>query len=246
MLNHIAQNYHKALSDIQSVCATHARPALEVTLLAVSKTHPVAAVIEAYAAGARHFGENYVQEGIEKVGALEALIPDHTAIWHFIGPLQSNKTRLVAQYFDWVHSIDRIKIAQRLSEQRPHSLRPINLCIQVNISAQSTKSGCTPEEAIQLAQQMIELPNITLRGLMAIPAPMPSTTLTHSESPASAPFRAMAQLFTDIQSQLPETAAKQFDTLSMGMSDDYPLAIAAGSTLVRIGTAIFGARAYPN
>lgn len=237
----IAQNYLSIQQRVAEACCAAQRAPESVLLLAVSKTHPAESVLAAYHAGARDFGENYVQEGTEKIEAFDALLPENQAIWHFIGPLQSNKTRSVAEYFDWVHSIDRLKIAQRLSEQRPSSRAPIHVCLQVNIDHSSSKSGCSPEAALDLAQHVAALPNLRLRGLMAIPKAM------DHEAPLSlqcAPFAALAELFARIKTQLPDTQANEFDTLSMGMSDDYSQAILAGSTMVRIGTAIFGARNY--
>ena len=206
----ISNNYQNTLTAIEQACLNCHRAATDVLLLSVSKTHPVESIAAAYAAGARDFGENYVQEAVDKIEEMDALMPENQAIWHFIGPLQSNKTRLVAEYFDWVHSVERLKIAQRLSEQRPTSRAPLNLCLQVNISR---------------------------------PAPMNSVDHLAQQR---APFDALRALFDSIKAQLPPEQANFFDTLSMGMSDDYELAIAAGSTIVRVGTAIFGARHYPN
>ena len=239
----IADNYQHTLKAIEQTCQHNQRAAENVLLLSVSKTHPFESVAAAYAAGARDFGENYVQEAVDKIEALDALMPDNQAIWHFIGPLQSNKTRLVAEYFDWVHSVERLKIAQRLSEQRPVSRLPLNVCLQVNISQQDSKSGCAPNEASTLALSIAQLPHLRLRGLMTIPAP---TNPADSVEQQRAPFDALRVLFERIKTQLPPEQAEFFDTLSMGMSDDYELAIAAGSTIVRVGTAIFGARHYPN
>ena len=239
----ISNNYHHIQQAIEQTCQRSQRAVADVLLLSVSKTHPVESVAAAYVAGARDFGENYVQEAVDKIEALDALMPENQAIWHFIGPLQSNKTRLVAEYFDWVHSVERLKIAQRLSEQRPTSRAPLNLCLQVNISRQESKSGCAPDEATALALSIAQLPNIRLRGLMAIPAPMNSVDHLAQQR---APFDALRALFDSIKAQLPPEQANFFDTLSMGMSDDYELAIAAGSTIVRVGTAIFGARHYSN
>ena len=239
----IADNYQHTLKAIEQTCQHNQRTAENVLLLSVSKTHPVESVAAAYAAGARDFGENYVQEAVDKIEALDALMPDNQAIWHFIGPLQSNKTRLVAEYFDWVHSVERLKIAQRLSEQRPVSRLPVKVCLQVNISQQDSKSGCAPNEASTLALSIAQLPHLRLRGLMTIPAP---TNPADSVEQQRAPFDALRVLFERIKTQLPPEQAEFFDTLSMGMSDDYELAIAAGSTIVRVGTAIFGARHYPN
>lgn len=201
-----------------------------VTLLAVSKTKPVSALEEAIAAGQTRFGENYVQEGVEKIQYFSV---NNTLEWHFIGPLQSNKSRLVAEHFDWCHTIDRLKIAQRLSDQRPADKAPLNVLIQINISDENSKSGITLAELPALAEQVAALPNVCLRGLMAIPAPE-----TNPER-QSAVFRQMKTAFREMQGKYP-----QADTLSMGMTDDMDAAITCGSTMVRIGTAIFGARNY--
>lgn len=201
-----------------------------VTLLAVSKTKPVSALEEAIAAGQTRFGENYVQEGVEKIQYFSV---NNTLEWHFIGPLQSNKSRLVAEHFDWCHTIDRLKIAQRLSDQRPADKAPLNVLIQINISDENSKSGITLAELPALAEQVAALPNVCLRGLMAIPAPE-----TNPER-QSAVFRQMETAFREMQGKYP-----QADTLSMGMTDDMDAAITCGSTMVRIGTAIFGARNY--
>lgn len=201
-----------------------------VTLLAVSKTKPVSALEEAIAAGQTRFGENYVQEGVEKIQYFSV---NNTLEWHFIGPLQSNKSRLVAEHFDWCHTIDRLKIAQRLSDQRPADKAPLNVLIQINISDENSKSGITLAELPALAEQVAALPNVCLRGLMAIPAPE-----TDPER-QSAVFRQMETAFREMQGKYP-----QADTLSMGMTDDMDAAITCGSTMVRIGTAIFGARNY--
>ena len=205
-----------------------------VRLLAVSKTKPAEDVREAALAGQRDFGENYVQEGVEKIAALERLLPPgHSPlVWHFIGPLQSNKTRPVAEHFDWVHSIDRLKVAQRLSEQRPEHLAPLQVCVQVNVSGEATKSGCEPEEAPALCRAVAALPRLTLRGLMAIPAPADDFESQRQ------PLARLRQLFLSLQAE-----GLALDTLSMGMSHDLEAAILEGSTLVRVGTAIFGARA---
>lgn len=200
----------------------------EVHLLAVSKTFPAQAVREAYQAGQRAFGENYVQEALDKIDALRDLPLE----WHFIGPIQSNKTRVIAENFSWVHGVDRLKIAERLSAQRPVHLPPLNICLQVNVSGEDSKSGVTPSEVEALAVQVAQLPNLKLRGLMAIPAP--------SDDPAMQrlPFARMRVLLQQLNSR-----GLQLDTLSMGMSHDYTAAIAEGATIVRIGTAIFGVRA---
>lgn len=202
-----------------------------VALLAVSKTFPADAVRAAYAAGQRAFGENYVQESIDKISTLADLRAELE--WHFIGPLQSNKTRPVAERFDWVHTIDRLKIAQRLSEQRPAHLPPLNVCVQVNISGEASKSGVAPADAAGLARAVAALPALRLRGLMAIPEPE-----TDPEA-KRAPHRALHALFQQLRA-----GGLALDTLSMGMSDDLEAAVAEGATIVRIGTAVFGARDY--
>ena len=226
-------------ADIHEACIAAQRSVDSVQLLAVTKTHPVHIVEAAYALGLKSFGENYVQEGVDKIIAFHLNQPNNDAIWHFIGPLQSNKTRLVAEHFAWVHGVDRLKIAQRLSEQRPADKAPLNVLIQVNISDEDSKSGCVPDQVFDLAQQIILLPQLTLRGLMAIPAAINPQA---DETAQRAPFLAMSQLHAQVKAQLPSDVAANFDTLSMGMSDDYRHAIAAGSTMVRIGSALFGAR----
>lgn len=197
-------------------------------LLAVSKTWPADSVREAAAAGQRVFGENYVQEGVAKVEALAGLGLE----WHFIGPLQSNKTRLVANSFAWVHSIDRLKIAERLSEQRDVHLPPLEVCIQVNVSGEASKSGVAPDDLPELARAVAALPRLRLRGLMAIPEPTSDVALQRAR------FASLRQLRDQLNA-----GGLQLDTLSMGMSDDLEAAIAEGSTMVRVGTAIFGGRA---
>lgn len=206
------------------------RTAHSVMLLAVSKTFPIAAVDAVAAAGQHAFGENYAQEGVEKACAR----PDLE--WHFIGPIQSNKTRGIAEHFAWVHTIDRLKIAERLSAQRPAHLPPLHVCVQVNISDEASKSGCAPAEAQSLCQAVAALPNLTLRGLMAIPEATqdPTTQRKH--------FAALRQLLAEINAA---DATLKLDTLSMGMSDDLEAAIAEGATMVRIGSAIFGQRTTP-
>ncbi len=225
----IAQN----LAHIrQQIADCH--PTQEVTLLAVSKTKPFADILKAYHAGQRQFGENYVQEGVEKIQlAQQQNLNDIT--WHLIGPLQSNKTRIVAEHFDWVQTIDRVKIAERLSQQRPDHLQPLQVLIQINISDENSKSGITPQQMEELAQQIINLPKLQLRGLMAIPAP------TEDINQQTAVFNQMKVLLQQLQQRFPQ---QKLDTLSMGMSDDMQTAIACGSTMIRIGTAIFGKRNY--
>ena len=227
-----AHNLAQGRPKISAAAALCGRSPQEVTLLAVSKTKPASAIEEAIAAGQRAFGENYVQEGVEKVNYFREA--GHRDLqWHFIGPLQSNKSRQVAEHFDWCHTIDRLRIASRLSEQRPDDLPPLNVLIQVNISDEESKSGIAPQEVDALAAQVAELPGLRLRGLMAIPAP---------ESDYERQFAVahqMAVAFARLQQRYATV-----DTLSLGMSDDMEAAVAAGSTMVRIGTAIFGARDY--
>nr|WP_315596369.1 YggS family pyridoxal phosphate-dependent enzyme [uncultured Cupriavidus sp.] len=225
----IAANLQAVKNDIAAAAQQAGRESSEVMLLAVSKTVSADGVREAFAAGQHAFGENYVQEGLEKIAALGDL-RDHLH-WHFIGPLQSNKTRQVAEQFDWVHAIDRLKIAERLSAQRPAGMAPLQVCIQVNISNEATKSGVAPGEVPALAMAIAALPNLQLRGLMAIPAPAADLAAQRQ------PFAALRALLD----QLRQSGLK-VDTLSMGMSADMDAAIAEGATLVRIGTAIFGAR----
>lgn len=222
----IAENIAKVGARIREAAQASQHNLADIGLLAVSKTKPAAAIREAYAAGLRDFGENYLQEALEK----QAELIDLPLIWHFIGPIQSNKTRPIAEHFDWVHSVDRLKIAQRLSEQRPAHLPPLNICLQVNVSAEDSKSGCSPEALPELAKAIAALPNLRLRGLMAIPEPTDDVAAQHA---------AFAQL-----RQLRDDLALNLDTLSMGMSHDLEAAIAEGATWVRIGTALFGARDY--
>jgi len=215
---------------IQAACAASGRAPEEVTLLAVSKTFGADAVQAAYAAGQTAFGENYIQEAVEKITALKHL----PLQWHCIGPVQSNKTRLVAEHFDWVHTVDRLKIAQRLSEQRPAGLPSLQVCIQVNVDGGATKSGVAPEAALALAKDIAKLPFLRLRGLMCIPEPAADFIA------ACALFERARALFNSLNAE-----GLALDTLSMGMSDDLEAAIASGSTMVRVGSAIFGARSYP-
>lgn len=226
----IAANLQQVQGRIGAACAAAQRPVQSVTLLAVSKTQPASSVRAAFDAGQRAFGENYVQEALDKIAVLAELRA--RIEWHLIGPLQSNKTRVVAEAFDWVHSVDRLKTAQRLSEQRPDHLPPLNVCLQVNISGEVSKSGVAPDEVLVLAQAVAALPRLRLRGLMAIPEPEGDFDAQR------APHRALRRL----QQRLCDTGLA-LDTLSMGMSADLEAAIAEGATLVRVGTAIFGARA---
>jgi len=228
----IADNVARVQTRIAQACRAAGRPVESVTLLAVSKRFPAAAVQDARAAGLQRFGENLVQEGVEKIVALRGA--GMALEWHLIGPLQSNKTRATAEHFDWVHSIDRLKIAERLAEQRPAALPPLQVCVQVNISGESTKSGVAPDRVSELADRVAALPRLTLRGLMAIPEPVEGFEAQRL------PHRAMRRLFEALRSR-----GLALDTLSIGMSDDLEAAIAEGSTLVRVGTAIFGTRQSP-
>lgn len=215
---------------IARACAEARRDVASVTLLAVSKLQPAAAVREAHGCGLRRFGENYVQEGLDKIAALADLRADIE--WHLIGPLQGNKTRAVAEAFDWVHGIDRMKIAERLSAQRPEGLPDLQVCLQVNVSGEASKSGVAPDALPALATAVAKLPRLRLRGLMSIPEPSDDPTVQH------AAHRALRELADGLRRD-----GLALDTLSMGMSADLDAAIAEGATLVRIGTALFGARA---
>jgi len=231
-MNDIAHNLAQVRDKISAATTRCGRASEEVTLLAVSKTKPASAVAEAIAAGQRAFGENYVQEGVDKIRhfqdeGIEGLE------WHFIGPLQSNKSRLVAEHFDWCHTVDRLRIASRLSEQRPTHLPPLNILIQINISDEESKSGIALSELDALAEQVMALPGVRLRGLMAIPAPVSDFERQFAVA------QQMAVAFDALKLRYPAV-----DTLSLGMTEDMDAAIAAGSTMVRIGTAIFGARDY--
>ncbi len=231
-MNDIAHNLAQVRDKISAAATRCGRASEEVTLLAVSKTKPASAIAEAIDAGQRMFGENYVQEGVEKIRYFREKGTADLQ-WHFIGPLQSNKSRLVAEHFDWCHTVDRLRIASRLSEQRPAEMPPLNVLIQINISDENSKSGIALEALDQLADEVAALPGLKLRGLMAIPAP---------ESDYDRQFavaRQMAVAFEALKTRFPTV-----DTLSLGMTDDMAAAIAAGSTMVRIGTAIFGARDY--
>lgn len=225
----IATNLQAVRTRIAAAASAAGRTPESITLLAVSKTKPLADVLAAAAAGQTAFGENYVQEGCEKAAATV----DRSLEWHFIGPLQSNKTRLVAEHFAWVHSVDRLKIAERLSAQRPTDLPPLQVCVQVNVSGEASKSGCTPAEALALCQAVAALPQLRLRGLMAIPEPADDAAAQR------APLRRLRELYESIRA-----AGLPLDTLSMGMTHDLEAAIAEGATIVRVGTAIFGERNY--
>ncbi len=205
-----------------------------VNLLAVSKTQPVSAILEAAEAGQLAFGENYEQEAVRKIMEIRQNRPDLKLEWHFIGPIQSNKTRAIAEHFDWVHSVDRERIARRLSDQRPEDMPPLNICLQVNISGEDSKSGVRPEELADLVKAVSGMPRLKLRGLMAIPEPQSDPEKQRQ------PFSAMKTLFEELKH-----TGYDLDTLSMGMSDDMEAAVQEGATTVRIGTAIFGQRHYP-
>ena len=229
----IAYHLKKVYQRIDNAVSLYDRKSLTphpVTLLAVSKTHKINKIQEAFEAGQREFGENYLQEAVDKIITLK----DLPISWHYIGPIQSNKTAKIAQHFDWAHSVDRLKIARRLSQQRPENLSPLNICLQVNISAEVSKSGLSPEELPELLEQIHQLPGIKLRGLMCIPAK------TDSFDEQRAAFHQMKLLYQQLQKQF-----SNLDTLSMGMSADLEAAIAEGSTIVRVGTDIFGTRNKP-
>ncbi|MGE0099996.1 MAG: YggS family pyridoxal phosphate-dependent enzyme [Hydrogenophaga sp.] len=230
----IEGNLQTVRGRVLRACRQAGRDVNEVTLLAVSKTFGPDAVRQAQAAGQRAFGENYVQEGVEKILALRESAAPLPIEWHCIGPVQSNKTRLVASHFDWVQSVDRLKIAERLNEQRPAELAPLQVCLQVNVDGGATKSGVSPAELPALARAVSELPRLRLRGLMCIPEP-------------AADFEAQSAVFLRARALWDELRAGGFeiDTLSMGMSDDLEAAISAGSTLVRVGRSIFGSRQRP-
>ncbi len=228
----ISLNLQALRRRIALACAKAGRAEDAVRLLAVSKTFDADAVRQAWSAGQLAFGENYVQEGVDKVQRLRAAGCDGIE-WHCIGPLQSNKTRVVAEHFDWVQSVDRLKIAQRLSEQRPEGLAPLQVCVQVNVDGGPSKSGVAPHEALELAHAVAALPRLCLRGLMCIPEPEPDFAR------ACAVFGRARALFDELKAR-----GLALDTLSMGMSADLEAAIASGSTMVRVGSAIFGARSY--
>lgn len=238
----IANNLQQVLYRMEQACNASGRPASDVHLLAVSKTFGAQAVLEAIAAGQRAFGENYIQEGVDKIVAVrEALTASSSGAalqWHCIGPIQSNKTRQVAEHFDWVHTVDRIKIAERLSAQRPEHLPPLQICIQVNVDGGTTKSGVAPEQALELVRAVAKLPRLEVRGIMSIPDHAP-------DFEAQLAIHTSARRLFDQISALGEAGLERFDTLSLGMTADLEAAIQAGSTMVRVGTGIFGGRTYP-
>ena len=229
----ISENLQLVQHRIATSAQAAGRDPTSIRLLAVSKTFDAQAVLTAAQAGQRAFGENYVQEAFDKISSTREVNPDLQLEWHFIGPIQSNKTRQIAEHFDWVHSVDRLKIAQRLSEQRPVDMPPLQICLQVNVSGEATKSGLEPDALLELARVVNTLPNIRLRGLMAIPEP------TEDVEQQRAAFAKLRLMQNDLQA-----VGIQTDTLSMGMSADMDAAIAEGATIVRIGTAIFGDRDY--
>ena len=229
----ISENLQLVQHRIATSAQAGGRDPSSIALLAVSKTFDAQAVLTAAQAGQRAFGENYVQEAIDKISVTRELNPNLQLEWHFIGPIQSNKTRQIAEHFDWVHSVDRLKIAQRLSEQRPADMAPLQICLQVNVSGEATKSGLEPDALFELARVVNTLPNLRLRGLMAIPEP------TEDVEQQRAAFAKLRLMQNDLQAVGIPT-----DTLSMGMSADMDAAIAEGATIVRIGTAIFGGRDY--
>ncbi|MDR2875838.1 MAG: YggS family pyridoxal phosphate-dependent enzyme [Methylobacillus sp.] len=223
----ISNRLQAVTATLRATETANGRISGSVSLVAVSKSHPPEALREACSAGQRAFGENYLQEALEKISALRDLSPE----WHFIAPVQSNKTRLIAENFAWVHGVDRLKIAQRLSDARPENLPPLNICIEVNVSGEASKGGVAPHEIKALADAIAPLPRLKLRGLMAIPAPTKEVALQHQQ------FRMLREQLAALNA-----AGHALDTLSMGMSEDFTIAIAEGATIVRIGTAIFGAR----
>jgi uncharacterized pyridoxal phosphate-containing UPF0001 family protein len=255
----LPERYEQLRLRVREACEAAGRPADSVAILAVSKTFPAAQVLELASLGQRAFGESYLQEALAKIEACEAGRQDALAgrratmaggpdaagsatseqpapferplEWHFIGPIQSNKTRPLAERFDWVHSIDRERIARRLSEQRPEGLAALNVCVQVNVSGEASKSGCAPEECPELARQVAALPGLRLRGLMTIPAPSEDAAVQRAQ------FARLRELFERLRGE-----GLGLDTLSMGMSDDLEAAVAEGSTLVRVGSALFGSR----
>jgi pyridoxal phosphate enzyme (YggS family) len=233
IMSPISRNLQVVHDGIATAAHRAQRDPHTIGLLAVSKTFGPDAILEAAQVGQKAFGENYLQEALDKMAALHSVRPDLHLEWHFIGPIQSNKTRAIAEHFDWVHSVERAKIAQRLSDQRPEHLPRLNVCLQINISGEHSKSGATLEQAPQLAHAIARMPRLKLRGLMAIPEP------AGDFEQQRIPFRRLRQLFDELRAE-----GLDIDTLSMGMSADMAAAIAEGSTMVRIGTAIFGRRDY--
>ena len=231
--NNLRDKLQAVQASIAAACASSGRAAESVQLLAVSKNFSVDDVRQVAACGQRNFGENYIQEGVDKITALQDSQP--ALVWHCIGPMQSNKTKLVAEHFDWAHTVDRLKIAQRLSDQRPAHLPPLNVCLQINIDGGETKSGIAPADVLALAAEVAKLPRLALRGLMTIPDPVDGF-----EAQVAVHAKARA-LFDEVKATL---NLPHFDTLSMGMTGDLEAAVQAGSTMLRVGTAIFGGRTY--
>ncbi len=241
-MTNIEQNIATVRQRIQLSCHKAGRNSNEVTLLAVSKTVSLEAITSAIAAGQRDFGENYIAEGVEKIAALASETAQYGLQWHCIGPVQSNKTRLVAQHFDWVHTIDRLKIAERLNEQRPMDAKRLQVCIQVNIDGSASKSGVAPDEVLALAQEIAKLPRLQLRGIMAIPDVTDMSANVGDVATNNIAVQAVFMPALTIFNHL-NTLNFELDTLSIGMSADLEPAIQAGSTMVRVGSAIFGSRA---
>src|SRR5476649_2477015 len=233
IMSTIEQNFQAVRGSIAQAADEAQRPAQDVTLLPVSKTFGADAVLQAAQAGQTAFGENYLQEALDKIAAVQAALPQGGLRWHFIGPIQSNKTRPIAEHFDWVHTVDREKIAQRLAEQRPAGMAPLNICLQVNISGEASKSGVAPADVAALAHAVAGLPNLKLRGLMAIPEP------AEEYEQQRAPFAQLRGLHDQLRAD-----GLALDTLSMGMSADLRAAVVEGATIVRVGSAIFGSRSY--
>ncbi|MBY0574759.1 MAG: YggS family pyridoxal phosphate-dependent enzyme [Undibacterium sp.] len=232
-MSSISDNLQAVLADLQAAARAVGRDPAEIRLLAVSKTFGIEAIVDAVQAGQRCFGENYVQEALLKIQQAATLMPMQPLEWHFIGPIQSNKTKAIAENFSWVHSVDREKIAERLSAQRPPELGALQICLQVNISGEASKSGVAPNDLLALAKSVLVLPNLTLRGLMAVPE------ATDNAADQEQAFASIVSLKNDLAAH-----GIIVDTLSMGMSADMPAAIAQGSTILRIGSAIFGKRNY--
>lgn len=233
IMSTIAHNLQAVDASIAAAAKAAGRARADIALLAVSKTFPAEAVLEAVAAGQTRFGENYLQEALDKMAAVSEALQGRKIEWHFIGPIQSNKTRPMAEHFDWVHTVDRLKIAQRLSDQRPEGALPLNICLQVNISGEASKSGVAPGELHELALHVAQLPRLSLRGLMAIPEPQADFD---KQRAAFAQLRALYDTLVG--------SGIGLDTLSMGMSADLGAAVMEGATIVRIGSAIFGTREY--
>ena len=233
---HLQANLKALTERITSAAARSGRLAEAISVIAVSKTFPAEAVVALARCGQRQFGENYVQEALAKIAAVRAAAPELPLLWHFIGPIQSNKTRQIAEHFDWVQSVDRLKIAQRLSEQRPAHLPPLNVLLQVNISGEASKSGVAPDDVPAMAREVSALPRLRLRGLMAIPEPTDDPALHRL------PLAAMKRLFEAQRQSQRAAGHADWDTLSMGMSADLEAAIGQGATMVRVGTALFGER----